>query len=108
MDDNTRSINKINEQIKMLNSNPKDDETSTIDYDNSFDNDDTLIVDKIENLEEIKNDNISEEKNIDKAQDIIEDDKKNMESIGEKENFLILYLIIVILLIILGILIYFL
>lgn len=109
MDDNTRSINKINEQIKLLNSEPKNEKKQDIENNYVFENDDTMIVDKIENIEKDNNkvnDEITKEEKVVESDNIQSDNKA--EVVVNKDNFLILYLIIVVLLIILGILIYFL
>jgi type I restriction enzyme R subunit len=69
----------------------------------------TMIVDKIENIEKDNNkvnDEITKEEKVVESDNIQSDNKA--EVVVNKDNFLILYLIIVVLLIILGILIYFL
>ena len=102
MSDNTKSIEKINEQIRLLNSVPEDGQTEIDDDnndDNYFNDSDTLKVDKIDDLntsDSIIDGNV-DFKMINNDED---DDKNNSDS-----NF-VFYIFIVILLIILCFLLY--
>ena len=113
---NTREIEKINEQIRLLKSSPLDfnEEIEVLDGDSS-DVDDILDDEtkKIENLSEfneIKKENSSDIKNDKYVLDASESDinKNSVDDDLENKSFWIYYIIVIILLIILMLLLYFL
>lgn len=95
MSDNTRSIEKINSQIMMLNKNPND-----IEEDKTSDDNSTLKIKKIDDLKDHEQIHIEENDTM-KINNVVEDN----DSV-ENDNYMLFYIFIVILIIILLILLY--
>ena len=108
MGDNTKSIEKINEQISLLNRVPDDDKIES-NYNENDDylisESDTLKVDKIDDLNSVANIITEHNYSIDDKSNLV--DNKIEDKVDEQnENNFIFYIFIIVLLIILCFLLY--